>query len=73
MRILLFLIAVLAFLAGLATFGGAKSAVHEIEGLVAILTSMVCLAGAGIIEAVNRLREVIERSVASAAAEEVPV
>ena len=56
MKYLLFISAVLSFLAGIAILAGAKSAVHEIEGFILFLLSAVCMSGAGIIEAVNRLR-----------------
>jgi len=56
MKYLLFISAILGFLAGIAILAGAKSAVHEIEGFILFLLSAVCMSGAGIIEAVNRLR-----------------
>lgn len=56
MRVFLFIISVFWFLCGVGVFLGAKSAVHEIEGCILILISVVCMSGAGIIEAVNRLR-----------------
>ncbi len=57
MRILLFVTAVLTLLFGLGVFASAKSAIHEIEAFVLFLISAVCMSGAGIVEAVNRLRE----------------
>ena len=56
MRILLFVLAVLAFLSGAGVLVSAKSAVHEIEAFILFLVAAVCLSGAGVIEAVNRLR-----------------
>ncbi len=56
MRVFLFIVAVLACLAGFGIFTSSMSAVHEIEGLILFLISVVCLSGAGIIEAINRLR-----------------
>jgi hypothetical protein len=64
MRILLFLIAVLAFLSGMGILASAKSAVHEIEGFILFLLAAICLSGDGIIEAVLRLRaEVVAQNV----------
>lgn len=57
MRVLLFILAILAFLAGGAILGGAKSAIHEIEAFILFLISAVFISGAGIVEAVNRLRK----------------
>lgn len=57
MRILLFIFAVLSLLSGVATFGVATSAIHEIEAYMQLLIAAVCLAGAGVIEAVNQLRK----------------
>lgn len=56
MRVLLFIAAVLAFLAGVGILVSAKSAVHEIEGFILFLIAAVCLSGAGIIEAVVLMR-----------------
>jgi hypothetical protein len=63
-RILLFLIAVVAFLSGFGVLASAKSAVHEIEGFILFLLAGVCLSGAGIIEAVHRLRAEVKAQVA---------
>lgn len=57
MRVLLFVAAVLAFLAGVGILVSAKSAVHEIEGFILFLIAAVCLSGAGVIEAVVLMRK----------------
>jgi hypothetical protein len=49
MRIFLFILCILCFLAGLVIFAGAKSAIHEIEGLQLFLISAVFLIGAAIV------------------------
>ena len=56
MTVLLFILASVAFLAGGAILGGAKSAIHEIEAFTLFLISAVFISGAGIVEAVNQLR-----------------
>ena len=56
MRTLLAILCMITFLLGVGAFVSAKGAVHEIEGLVLLLISAVCLVGAGIVEAVNTLR-----------------
>jgi hypothetical protein len=67
MRFLLFGAAVLAFLYAAAIALVGTSAVHSIQAGVAFLTSMVCLSGAGLIEAVDRMRAEM-RKLAEAAA-----
>jgi multisubunit Na+/H+ antiporter MnhC subunit len=54
MRVLLFLLSIMALVAAGFFFVVAKSAVHEIEGLILVLTSAVLLVGAAIVEAVGR-------------------
>lgn len=56
MRILLFLFAVLAFLAGVGILMAAKSAIHEIEAFILFLNGAVFLSGAALVEAVHLLR-----------------
>jgi hypothetical protein len=56
-KTLLFVLAVLAFLAGAMVLVGAQSAIHEIEGFVLFVCSAVFLAGSAIVEAVNQLRD----------------
>ena len=48
MRFILFLLAALTHLAGIALFSQAKSALHEVEGFVVLLIAAVLLAGATI-------------------------
>lgn len=57
MRILLFILAILAFLAGASILATAKSAIHEIEAFVLFLIAAVFISGAGVVEAVNLLRK----------------
>lgn len=57
MRVLLFLAAVLAFLLAFLLLFAAKSPINEIQAFILFLISAVCLSGAGIVEAVNSLRE----------------
>lgn len=57
MRVLLFLLAVLAFLAGTGILTVAKGAIHEIEAFILFLISAVFISGAGVVEAVNVLRK----------------
>jgi len=57
MRILLFLLAILAFLAGAVFFVSDKSTIHEIEAFILFLISAVLISGAGIVETVNLLRQ----------------
>ncbi len=57
MRIILFALAIFAFIGGAAILTTAKSAAHEIEGLILLVIFAVFLSGAGIVEAVNLLRK----------------
>ena len=56
MRFILFLLAVLSLLAGIAIFSQAKSAIHEIEGFVVLLISAVLLSGAAIVDSIVHQR-----------------
>ena len=60
MHIILFVLAILAFLAGLTFFASAQSAIHEIESFILFLISAVFLSSVGIIESVARLRKEME-------------
>lgn len=60
MRFLLFLLAILAFLAGAGIFVGSKSAIHEIEAFLLFLIGAVFISGAGVVDAVNLLRKEIK-------------
>ena len=57
MRVFLFILCVLSFLAGVMILAGAKSAIHEIEGFLLFLIGAVFLIGAAIVEAINRQRK----------------
>lgn len=57
MKILLLTFSVLAFLVGFIILGGAKSAIHEIEGFVLFVVSAIFLSGSAIVGAVNGLAE----------------
>ena len=59
MRMFLFLASVIAILFGIVMLAIASSAIHEIEALILMLIGAVCLAGAGVIEAVNKVGNVI--------------
>ena len=50
MRFVLFLLAILALAIGLLMVAEAKSALHEIEGLISILIASVLLAGAAVVD-----------------------
>lgn len=56
MRVLLFVLSVVAFLAGFATLASAKSAVHEILAAILFLQFCVLLTGSAIVEAISRLK-----------------
>jgi len=57
MRILLFILGVLAFTGGLLILSSAKSAIHEIEAFILFLIGSVFVSSAGIVEAINLLRK----------------
>lgn len=57
MRIILFVLAVFAFIGGAAILTRANSAAHEIEGLILFVIFAVFLSGAGIVEAINLLKK----------------
>ncbi len=57
MRVLLFVLAVLAFLAGAGILSAATSAIHEIEAFILFLIAAVFISGAGVVEAVTLLRK----------------
>jgi len=60
MRIVLFVLCILAFLVGAGILASAKSAIHEIEGFALFLIAAVFLVGASTLEAINSLRKTIE-------------
>lgn len=53
MRLILFVLSVVAFWGGVSMLMAAKGAIHEIEGLVLILIGSVFLTGVAVIGAVN--------------------
>ncbi len=55
MRILLFLLATVAFLAGAGILTIAQSAIHESEAFILFLIGAVFLCGASIVESLNLL------------------
>lgn len=55
MKVILFLLAILAFLAGFGILAAAKGAIHEIEAFILFLISAVFLSGAAIMDAVHAL------------------
>ncbi len=57
MRLILFLLAVVAFVGGGSIMTVAQSAVHEIEAFILFLVAAVFLSGAAIVEALNALRK----------------
>jgi hypothetical protein len=60
MHIVLFLLCVLAFLAGAVILVAAQSAIHEIEAFILFLISAVLLVGFSVVEAINAARKKIE-------------
>jgi hypothetical protein len=57
MRILLFLLAIISFLAGAFILVVAQSAIQEIEAFILFLICAVFISGSGIVEAVNLLQK----------------
>ena len=57
MKTLLGVLAVLAFLAGVMVWLGARSAIHEIEAFVLFVCSAVFLVGSAIVEVVEQVRD----------------
>jgi len=53
---------VIMVLLGLATFLGAKSAVHEIEGLICFLAACVLFGSYAIVYSINRIQENLENA-----------
>ncbi len=71
MRLLLFLIAVVAILFGFVMLSVAKSAIHEIEAFILLLIGAVTLSGAGIMDSIYLLlKQVKDSSVPSTASDE---
>ena len=71
MRLLLFLIAVVAILFGFVMLSVAKSAIHEIEAFILLLIGAVTFSGAGIIDSIYLLlKQVKDSSIPSTASDE---
>jgi len=60
MRVLLVVLAVLAFLAGAGILEGAQSAIHEIEAFMLFLIGAVFFSGAAIVGSVTLMRKKLE-------------
>ncbi len=61
MRFILFVLALLAFLAGGCILAVARSAIHEIEAFVLFLIGAVFISDAAIVDAVNLLQKELRR------------
>ena len=57
MRMILFVLAIFAFIGGAAILTTANSAAHEIEGLILFIIFAIFLSAAGIVEAINLLKK----------------
>ncbi len=57
MRVFLFILCILSFLAGVMIFPVAKSAIYEIEAFLLFLIGAVFLVGAAIVEAIHGQRK----------------
>ena len=55
MRVIMFVLAVLAFVVGFVILAGAKGAVHEIEAFVLYLIAAVLFSGAAVVDAIINL------------------
>lgn len=62
MKVAFGLLALLFWFAGVMVFAGSKGAVHEIEGLILILTGMVSCCAAAVLGGLNRIKEAIEKN-----------
>lgn len=62
MRIIFGLLALLFWIAGVVVFAGSKGAVHEIEGLILILTGMVSCCAAALLGGLYRISDIIEKN-----------
>jgi len=60
MKIVLFVLAILAFLSGFGILASAKSAIHEIEAFVLYIVSAVFFSGSAIVGAINRIGDKLE-------------
>ncbi|MDF3129462.1 hypothetical protein P0Y35_09680 [Kiritimatiellaeota bacterium B1221] len=60
MRVILLVLAALAFLGGIGIFSAAESAIHEIEAFMLFLIAAVLLSGAVVAEQVMLMRKKLE-------------
>jgi len=60
MKFILFVLSVLAFLAGFIILVSAKSAIHEIEGFVLYIVSAVLFSGAAVVDAINQFAKKVD-------------
>jgi hypothetical protein len=60
MRFILFILAVITFIFGIFFFGAAKSAIHEIEGMIVFLISAVFFTGSCICSYAAEIRKEIK-------------
>jgi len=72
MKIVLFLLAVLTFLAGFVVFGTAKTSIHEIAGFVLFAISAVLISGAVVADAIDALPSKLEKLLTHKGAKELP-
>jgi len=63
MRVLLFILGLVAFSYGASVIAIAQSAVHEIEAFILFLIGAVFVSGAAIVEAVDGVRKKLETPV----------
>jgi UDP-N-acetylglucosamine enolpyruvyl transferase len=59
MRVILFVLSLIAFLVGMTCFAGAHTVIQELEGGIFLIISAVLLAGAGIVDAIKHLQKEI--------------
>jgi uncharacterized membrane protein len=63
MKILLFILGIVAFVYGASVITVAQSAVHEIEAFILFLIGAVFISGAALVEAVNSVRNKLDARV----------
>ena len=56
MRMFLLILGVLIGLGGLVVFGGAESAIHEIEAFILFIIAAVLISGAAIVDVLNKIK-----------------
>lgn len=57
MRLMLFILAAIAFAVGAAVLSNAENAIHEMEAFILFVIAAVFVSGAAIVEAINLLRK----------------